>query len=99
MPTWRENPLIQNEKAWEKFKRRRGSLPSSQSWQLPIPDPPSQRSQRGLGVRVLFGIGVLGLLLAVLFAGELTRLGDTLAPSLGEIWEEVRALLGAGSSA
>ena len=99
MPTWRDNPLIQNEKAWEKLKRRRGALPSSQSWRLPIPDPPSRRSRRGLGVRVLFGVGVLGVLVAVLFAAELTRLGDALAPSLGEMWEEVRALLGTGSSA
>ena len=99
MPTWRENPLIQNETAWEKFTRRRGALPSSQSWRLPIPDPPSRRSRRGLSVRVLFGVGVLGVLSAVFFAGELTRLGDALAPYLGGMWEEVRALLGAGSSA
>ena len=99
MPSWRENPLIQNEKAWEKFTRGRGALPSSKPWRLPIPDPPSRRSRRGLGVRVLFGVGVLGVLLAVFFAAELTRLGDVLAPSLGEIWEEVRALLGTEASA
>ena len=81
MPSWRENPLIQNETAWEKFTRGRGALPSSPSWRLPIPDPPPRRSRHGL--------------VAVLFAGELTRLGDALAPSLGELWEEMRALLGA----
>lgn len=98
MPTWRDNPLVQNETAWEKFKRRRGPLPSSNSWRLPIPDPPSSRSRRGLGVRVLFGVGVLGVLLGVFYAAELTRLGALLAPLLDAMWEEVRAVLGAGSS-
>ena len=100
MPTWRDNPLVQNERAWEQFNRRERVLapPSKPRPRRRILPPSSSRVRSRVGVGILFVCGVLGVFLAVFFAEELPRLGDSLASVLGEIWTELRGWVAASRS-